>query len=162
MEALGLDLKTLIFQLINFGILLIVLTKLLHKPIKKLIEDRQREIEEGLKNAAKAKEQLAASEAAHQARLAQAEQEGRALLDGVKARATELEHQLSADAQAKAEKLLERTREELAHEKEQLKSELRGELASMVVVATEKVLASPIPDAEKRSHMKQLVEEIRE
>lgn len=161
MEALGIDLKTLIFQLINFGLLLFILTKLLHKPIKKLLEDRQKEIAEGLANAEKAKEQLAQAEADRQARLAEAEKEGRALIDEVKTRATELEHKLSAEAQAKAESLVARTKADLEQEKAQLKQELRGELAAMVVTATEKVLASPIPDSEKRDQMKQLVEEVK-
>jgi F-type H+-transporting ATPase subunit b len=72
MEALGIDLKTLIFQLINFLVLLILLTKLLHKPLKKLMESRQREIAEGLENAAKAREQLEQAEAERQEMLAKA------------------------------------------------------------------------------------------
>lgn len=160
MDALGIDLKTLIFQLINFGILLAILTKLLHKPIKKLLEDRQKEIAEGLANAEKAKQQLAQAEADRAARIEQAEQEGRALIESVKSRAAELEHKLAAEAEEKAEKLLAHTKADLESERNQLKQELRGELAALVVTATEKVLASPIPDHEKREHMKQLVEEV--
>ncbi|HSI21303.1 MAG TPA: F0F1 ATP synthase subunit B [Verrucomicrobiae bacterium] len=160
MEALGIDLKTLIFQLINFLVLLVLLTKLLHKPLKKLMEDREREIAEGLENAAKAKLQLEEAEVEREKLLAKADKEGRALIDEVKKQASELEQKLSAEAQANAEKLLARTRNEIQAEREQLKSELKGELATMVVSATEKVLASPIPDKEKRQQMKELVNEV--
>lgn len=161
MEALGIDLKGLVFQLINFLVLLVVLTKLLHQPLRKLMEDRQREIAEGLENAAKAREQLEKAEAERAALLEKADQEGRALLNEVKDRAKELEGKLTAEAQEKAEKLLERTRDELEHEREQLKAELRGELAAMVVVATEKVLGSPIPASEKKEQVSKLVKEVR-
>jgi F-type H+-transporting ATPase subunit b len=160
MEALGIDLKTLIFQLINFLLLVFVLTKLLHKPLKKLMEDRQKEISDGLENAAKAREQLLQAEADREALLAQADKDGRAMLEEVKKRGTELEQKLSAEAQEKAEKLLARTRDEIAAERDQLKDELKGELASLVVTATEKVLASPIPDKEKREQMSKLVKEV--
>lgn len=161
MEALGIDLKTLIFQLVNFLILLFLLTKLLHKPLRKLMEDRQKQIDEGLVNAAKAREQLEQAEADRAALLAKADEEGRAMLGEVKKRAAELEAELKADAQGKAEKMLAKTREEMAAERDQLKEELRGELAMLVVNATEKVLSSPIPSSEKRKQMEKLVNEVR-
>lgn len=160
MEALGLDIRALAFQLGNFVLLLVILTKLLHKPLKQLMEKRQQEINEGLDNAAKARQQLEEAEAEREKMLAKADTDGRALLEEVKKRATALEATLTADAQEKSEKMLAKTREELGLERQQLVKELRGELATLVVTATEKVLASPIPDAEKRKQMEELVKEV--
>ena len=59
MESLGLDLKLLIAQIVNFGILFIVLKKVLYKPILKILDDRSKKISESLENSKKAEEALA-------------------------------------------------------------------------------------------------------
>jgi F-type H+-transporting ATPase subunit b len=161
MEALGIDLKTLIFQLINFLLLLFILTRLLHTPLKALLESRRKEIEEGLANAEAARKQLEQAEADRKALLEKADQEGRVLISAAKKRAGDLESELSADAQQKAERMVAKTREELAAERDRMKDELRGELAELVVTATEKVLSSPIPEKEKRENVAKLVNEVK-
>jgi len=58
MESLGLDIKLLVAQIINFGILFFVLKKLLYKPIIKILDDRKHAIEESLANSKKIAEEL--------------------------------------------------------------------------------------------------------
>src|SRR5688572_8856669 len=50
--AIGIDGKALVFQLINFAILLFVLKKVAYKPILKALGDRQKKIDESIKAAA--------------------------------------------------------------------------------------------------------------
>ncbi len=58
MEALGLDIKLLVAQIVNFGILFFVLKKILYKPIIKLLDDRKQKIEESLQNSKKIQDEL--------------------------------------------------------------------------------------------------------
>jgi F-type H+-transporting ATPase subunit b len=58
MEALGLDIKLLVAQIINFGILFFVLKKVLYKPIIKILDDRKKAIDESLKSSKKIEEEL--------------------------------------------------------------------------------------------------------
>jgi F-type H+-transporting ATPase subunit b len=58
MEALGLDIKLLLAQIINFGILFFVLKKILYKPVIKILDDRKKAIEESSKNSKKIEEEL--------------------------------------------------------------------------------------------------------
>ena len=48
MEQLGIEPKLLAAQLVNFSIILFVLTKLLYTPILSILEKRKKQIEEGL------------------------------------------------------------------------------------------------------------------
>jgi F-type H+-transporting ATPase subunit b len=59
MEALGLDVKLLIAQVINFLILFFVLSKLLYKPLLKILDERKRKVEDSLKSAKMIEEKLA-------------------------------------------------------------------------------------------------------
>ena len=50
MEALGIDGRLLIAQIVNFGILLFVLNKVLYKPLIKLLDERKKNIKDALAN----------------------------------------------------------------------------------------------------------------
>ena len=57
-EKLGIDVKLVIAQLVNFFILLYVLKRFAYKPVLKILEDRERKIEKGLKDAQSAEKRL--------------------------------------------------------------------------------------------------------
>ncbi len=92
MEKLGIELPLLITQIVNFAIMVFILTKLLYKPILKSLQDRRKKIEEGLaltakmqleeeKLAKKREEVLRAARAQAQAILENARKEGIVLKD---------------------------------------------------------------------------------
>ncbi len=159
MEALGIDLKYFLFQLVNFVVLFLILRKLLHKPLINLLDTRKAEIESGLSNAEKMKHALAEAEAKQDELIADARTKAKALVDETRAQAKELGQQLTDDAKKKADGVLAGARAELAEERERLRSELKQELAEMVVVATEKVLQQPLASAEKKQQVITLVKE---
>jgi F0F1-type ATP synthase, subunit b len=58
MQNLGLDWKVLIAQIVNFGLLLILLKKYLYKPLVKAIDDRNKKISGALDDSKKIEEKL--------------------------------------------------------------------------------------------------------
>src|SRR3989344_7575734 len=58
MENLGLDLKVLIAQLVNFGLLLFVMKKYLYGPLVKAIDERNKKIGTALDDGKKIEEKL--------------------------------------------------------------------------------------------------------
>lgn len=160
MEALGFDLKYFLYQLANFLVLVFILKKIIHKPLLSLLEKRREEIESGLKNAKLAEEALNKTEIEQKEILENTRKEARNLIETTREEAKALELSLAQTAATRAETMLEQARQELQFEKEKLRSELRGELAELVVTATEKVLGEAITDPEKRKHVDTLVKEI--
>ena len=57
-QALGLDIRILIAQLVNFAILLLVLWRFGYKPILKFLDERKDKIEQGVLDAKKATARL--------------------------------------------------------------------------------------------------------
>jgi len=157
MEGLGIDLKLIVYQLINFLLLVGALTYILHKPLTKLLDKRSEEIKEGLDNAAKAKEALAKATEKQEEMLAEAERKGHALIEEVRLQSKELEKQLEAKAEERAERVLAHAEEEIAAERIRLRTELKGELAEMVVNATGKVLKEAPLGSEKREQIEKIV-----
>ena len=62
LTKLGIDLKLLVAQIVNFLILLLVLYKFAYGPIVAMLEKRQKKIEKGLKEAEEAHKKLEESE----------------------------------------------------------------------------------------------------
>lgn len=62
MDKLGIDPKLLISQIVNFLLLYFLLSKLLYKPILKLLEDRKKAVEKTLENLNKSRDELEKTE----------------------------------------------------------------------------------------------------
>lgn len=58
LSALGLDLNSLIIYLVNFGIIYLIISRLISKPIIDILEKRKAEIENNLSEANKIKSEL--------------------------------------------------------------------------------------------------------
>lgn len=93
-------------QIVNFLILAIIFKKFLYKPILKVLKDRQKNIEKGLKDAEEAKIELEAAEEKKDAIIKAASKEAEAILDATKTGAEELKEQILASAKAEAEKII--------------------------------------------------------
>ena len=91
-EALGISLTEFIFYLINFLILVGVLTKFLYKPFLNVMETRKQSIKDALDNAELTNRRADEKMQNYNKRIARAEEEGREIIKEAK---------IKADAQAR-------------------------------------------------------------
>ncbi|PIR66916.1 MAG: ATP synthase F0 subunit B [Parcubacteria group bacterium CG10_big_fil_rev_8_21_14_0_10_36_14] len=144
LDKLGVDWKLLLAQAINFLILLAILYKFLYKPVLKTLHDREEKIDNSLKQAERIEENLFKSEAEKAKIIAEARNEaGRIIAEG-KDTSDKMRDELVNTAKIEATNALEQGKKQLAIEKEQMFKELKGEVADMVTVATEKILRNKI------------------
>ena len=78
MAALGIDVGVLVAQLINFFLLLALLSLVLYRPVTKMLRERSERIAKGLADAAEAEKRAAQAEADYQKRLEEARREAQA------------------------------------------------------------------------------------
>lgn len=144
MEALGIDLKYFIFQVINFLILVFLLSKFLHKPLMTLLDKRNAEIAQSLKNAEKIKVEMRESEEKQLEILNNAKKEASVIFANAKSEATALAESISQNAQEKADKILAKTEEAISNQKEQMKEELKDEIAMLALKMSEKIISEDL------------------
>ena len=72
---------TLLFQFINFFVLVAILAKFAYKPLLKVLEDRRNKIASDLDNAAKARETAEKMKADYEAQIRDARAEAQAIVD---------------------------------------------------------------------------------
>ena len=144
------DWRLIIAQMVNFGIVIIVLYKFAIKPLGKLMEERSLKIAGGLTDAKKHKELLGETEAEYKKVIAEARKESQELIAVAKKDAEVVRAELVDKAQADAKKLVDSGKAELEAEKAKMLADAKRELAELVVASTEKVLGNVV-DADLKS-----------
>jgi len=155
-DALGINLPSLIAQLINFTLLFVVLSVLLYRPLLKVLDERKKRIEEGLEASDEAKRRLAETEQEVAKELDKARQEGQALITQAQQLSARMQEDSREQARGEAEQLLERARSEIQLERDAAIGELRREFADLTVAAAGKVIKEEL---DPRKH-RRLIEEV--
>ena len=141
---------TLVAQVINFLILVAILTKVAYKPLMKILDERRAAIEGSIAEAQKEREEAEEMKAQYKAQLAQARGEAQAIVAKAERTAKESRDAILAEAKREQARLLAATREEIALERQRAVAELRREVVMLSTLAASKVLAENL-DAEKNS-----------
>lgn len=150
-DALGLTLPSIIANMVNFIILLVVLRLVLFKPILKMLDDRRERIAEGLNAAETAREEAARAQANIQDQLETARAEGQELVANAQNIATRIQAEAREQAGKDREAALERARSEIQLERDRAIDELRREFAAITVQAAGKVIGESLDeDAHRR------------
>lgn len=139
--AFGLDIKILIAQLINFGILLFLLFKFGYKPMFKLLEDRRKKIEDGLENAAKAEVKLQEISDEEKKVMIEAKKEAARFMEEAKAASEESRKRTIEKTREEIGQLINKEKENMRQEKAEVLKSINREVADLVMATVEKVLA---------------------
>lgn len=137
-----------IAQLVNFAIVLFVLYKFAYKPILKNLNDRTKKIEKGVedaKNAEKRLEQIAEKE---KEVLVSARKEAQAIIKKSEEDAKKNADNIAAEAKVQTEKMIGETKKAIENEKKNMLTEVKSEIAGLVILATEKLISEKL-DKEK-------------
>jgi len=158
LEALGINLPGLLAQIVNFGLLFVLLRMFAWKPITAMLEARAERIRDGLEAAERARQEAALAQANVQGQLEQARREGQAIIEHASRAAEQLRQETLEQTRKEAEALLVRARADFDLEREKAMVELRRQFADLTITAAERVISKSL-DA---SAHQQLIEEVLE
>lgn len=156
MEGLGINVPTLVAQLINFGILLGLLYLVAYKPIMRMLDERSRRVKESLEQADFVKEQAANAGVEVKKQLADAAKEGQEIVARAVRTGEEAGQQVKQEARQEAESFIGRARLEIRRERDGAIDEVRKEFAGLVMLAAGKVVDRSL---DKEAH-RQLIDEV--
>lgn len=159
-SSLGINLKGFIFQLITFLIVLLILRRYVFPKLVATLEARRKTLEESLAQAKQTQEALEKAEIKAEEILAKARTQADLALAEAKARADEIIANGEKDAEQRGARIIVEAEGRLAQETERLHSELKGELLSLVVATTEKVLRKKLDEREDRKLIEESLKEL--
>ena len=148
----GVNPFTMIFAWINLLILYIFLKKLLFKPVKNMIDSRQKEIDDMYSDANNAKENAEAMRVEYEEKLEKANQESEDILKKAVRRAQLREEEILREADVKAQRVLERAEEQVELEKRRAINEVKDEVSEMAIGIASAVIERDI-SPEEHSNM---------
>ena len=138
--TLGINWKLFLAQLLNFGIVLFVLWKWVVKPLGTTLTKRQERIEAGLKNAENMDVERKKFEDWKAGEMKKVRNEADQILRVTTDTANKIKQETIVDAQHQANKILEQAKSNIESEKTEMLNEAKEELATLVVMASEKIL----------------------
>ncbi|MDD6311840.1 MAG: F0F1 ATP synthase subunit B [Firmicutes bacterium] len=144
LESLGVDLKTIIFSMVNFLILVAVLGKFIYKPFLGMLEQRKNAIQEQFDKAEVLNSRANAKMAKYNRQIANAEEEARDILKDAKERAEKMSEDIIAEAKQQASEIIEHAHKTIENEKAQAVDDLKDEIAQLALLAAEKIVGGEI------------------
>ena len=146
----------IIWTTIIFTLLLVLLKKFAWKPILSAVDERNKSIEEALKAADKAKEEMATLNADNERILTEAKKERDALLKEAREIKETIISEAKKNATDEADKIIISAKSQINNDKMKALVELKNEIAGLSIEMTEKILKSELSDKNKQ---KELVED---
>ena len=140
----------IIWTTIIFTLLLIVLKKFAWKPILNSVDERNKSIEDAVKAADKAKQEMASLNADNEKILQEAKKERDLLLKEAREIKSSIINEAKEQANTEADKIITSAKEQISNEKMKALTELKNQVASLSIEMSEKVLKSELSDAKKQ------------
>jgi F-type H+-transporting ATPase subunit b len=142
--------KSLIVQAVNFIILLIVLQRLLYRPLLGKMEERTVAIQRSLDEAQAARAEAARQQDENTARLRAAHAEAAKIREQALKEAGEEQRRLVESAQAEAQRLVESARVQMDSDIRRAREELRREVADLATSVAERLVRRSLREDDHR------------
>lgn len=151
---------TLIAQMLNFLVLVVLLRMFAYKPIVKVLKEREERIANSIK---KADDDAAAAEATlkdYQEQLAGARSKAQDIMDKAEKRAQE-EHAASIqETRHEIEQMKQNAQQEIQRERAQAVEKLKGEVVTLSLAAAEKIVSKKIDAAENEALIQEFIDQL--
>ncbi len=129
----GVNFWTMIFAWCNLAILYFFLRKLLFVPVKKMIDTRQKEIDDMYANAENSQQAAMTLKAEYEEKMERANEESEEILKKAVRRAQLREEDILREANDKAVRTLKRAEEQVELEKKRAINEVKDEVSDMAI-----------------------------
>lgn len=146
----GVNFWTMIFAWVNLLILYLAFKKFLFGPIKKMIDDRQKEIDDTYTDAENARISAGELKSEYEEKLSAAHEESEKILKDALRAAQLKEEEILREANAQAARTLERAEEQIALEKKQALNDVKNQVSSMAIGIASAVIERDVSEGEHR------------
>lgn len=144
LAALGVDGKSLIFQLITFALAFLILKKFAFKPITKMLAERRKVITDGILLGEKMEKEKARLDETAAEIVREARHEADKIISIAHKESRELIHLAELDAKSKAESIMKDADERIGEDAERARRGVEKDIVNLVSEATEAVVGETI------------------
>jgi len=155
---LGINLPTLLAQIINVAVLFGLLYLVAYRPIMRMLDERSRKIKESMEQTEFIKQQAERAEEETAKRIEAAGKEGEEVIARAMRTGEEVRREAQQQSKQEGETLITRARAEIQRERDGAIDELRKEFADLTILAAGKVIDRSL---DKKAH-RQIIDKVLE
>ena len=159
-SLVGFNTWTAIFTLCNLIIVFLVGKKFLFVPVKKMIDDRQKEIDDMYQNAQKNKEEAWVLKEEYTKKMEQAKEQSDEILKNTVRAAKLKEEEIIRNAKDEASATLRRAGEQIAMERRQAVNDIKNDVSNIAIDIAETVLKRDINEEEHREMIDSFIDSL--
>jgi len=148
-QDFGISWPFFLAQVVNFSVVAFILWKFAFKPVLATLDERQQKIAAGLQYATEMKAKLESAQQESAASAKRAQLVATRIIDEARKSAKEFLDKQTQESAAKASDILVKAQQTIELEKKKMLAEARAEIARLVVVTTQRVLAKELSDADR-------------
>ena len=156
----GVNVWTMIFAWCNLLILYVALKKLLFTPVKKMIDSRQKEVDDMYSNAEAAEANAKAMKSEYETKLSRAEEESEEILRIAQRKAILKEEEILKEAAVEATRIRDRASEEIELEKKRMLGEIKDEVSGMAVDIASALIGREVSGKEHERFIDDFIDEL--
>jgi len=147
---INIDWRSLSVQMLNFIVLLVILTKLLYRPFLAKMEERTAAIRSALEQAQAARSEAARQQEENEARLRAAHAEAAAIREQALKEASDEQRRLLEAARAESQRMVDGAKAQLEADARRAREELRREVGELATTVAEKLIRRSLRDEDHR------------
>jgi F-type H+-transporting ATPase subunit b len=160
LAKLGIDWKLLLAQIVNFTILVGVLSYFVYKPLLNLLDERRERIRKAMEDAKHIENQKKEMEVIKADRLKKIDQEMGTMLENARRDAERMKEEILASAKQQADQMIEKATRQIEDERGRVLSEVQGSLARMILRMTEKIVRREFAPADQSRLLSELEKDL--
>ena len=158
-EALGLSLTEFVFYVINFLILVGLLTKFLYRPFLNMLETRKQSIQDALDNAELMNRRADEKMENYDRQIVKLEEQGREIIKEAKERAEKQADEIIEEAHSKANSIIVAAERQVELEKQKALEEMKQQVATLALLAAEKIVERSIAQVGQDQIVDEIIEQ---
>ena len=147
------------FQIANTLLLVFLLTKFLYKPVNKWLDKRKAQIADDVNGAAEARKEAETLKADYEKKIKEIRMEADAILKDARTKADDNSKKIIQEARDKSDDIIEKAQVEIERQERNAANELKNDVASMAVMAAEKIIGEKMDDELNEKLVVKFIEE---
>ena len=144
----------------NVAVIILILAKLLYKPVRTFLVNRRERIAAELEKAAADMKDAEEKRSLYESKLAGAAGEREEILEAARKTASEREAKIIENANGEARLIMDRARNEIEREKEKAKDEMRTQIIQVSAMMAEQLLGGGMDEDKKDKILNEAIAEL--
>jgi F-type H+-transporting ATPase subunit b len=140
----------MVWTFITFGIAVLILWKFAFGPLQRVIDERRARIQESMDAAEETRAEAQRLLDEYRQTLAEVRGEAEEILERSRAAGESTKAEILAESRAQADRVVTKAHEQIERETRAALQELKAQVAELTLLATEKVAASSLSEADQR------------